>query len=289
MIRIAVHNIARLSHAKLPKSILIDDVRTPSDTSILSDLATSNYGDAWQTFLRKYTSMILRVVRNHVSDESRVMDVYLFVCEKLSESDFRRLRKYRADGPATFSTWLTTVIRNLVVDWHRSVHGRRRPPTVTSQLSDLESFVFRELYESGKTKVECLNSVPEEFGHVTESDLDSINARIHALLTPAKRWKLINRKPTVVPLDDVAEIDTRRPDSGEEDSPQAQALSEEEIERLEKAIARLDVDERIAIRLRFQENLTLDQVAQVLGIPSKYRVRILVNRALSKMRRILSD
>ncbi|NCF52978.1 hypothetical protein GWP57_15355, partial [Gammaproteobacteria bacterium] len=48
-------------------------------------------------------------------------------------------------------------------------------------------------------------------------------------------------------------------------------------------------DERIAIRLRFQENLTLDQVAQVLGIPSKYRVRILVNRALSKMRRILSD
>lgn len=270
-------------------SILIDDVSISSDTCFLSDLATADYGPAWQTFLRMYTSLILRVARHHEADESKVMDIYVFVCEKLSESDFRRLRKFRTDGSATFSTWLTTVVRNLCVDWHRSVHGRSRPSTMVLQLSDLESFVFRELYERGRTKVECLNSLPEEFGHVTERDLESINARIHAMLTPARRWRLMNRHPTVVPLDDSVGIDTRRRDSGADDSPQAQALSEEEIARLEQAIARLDADERLAIRLRFQEDLAFDQIAQAIGIKNKFRVRKLLNGALAKMRQFLSD
>jgi RNA polymerase sigma factor (sigma-70 family) len=256
---------------------------------LLSGLATTNRGAAWQTFLRKYSSLILHIVRRHEADESRVMDIYLFVCDKLSESDFRRLRKFKSDGSATFSTWLTTVTRNLCVDWHRSVHGRNRPSAITSRLSDLENFVFRELYEEGTTKAECLNSLPEEFSHVTAHDLKAINARIHTLLTPARRWKLMNQGPAVVPLDDVSGIDTSRLDTGADDSPRAEAISAEQTAGLERAIAGLDVDERLAIRLRFQEDLSFDQIAQALGISSKYRVRALINGALSKLRRVLTD
>lgn len=288
-IRCTLERESPLTQAVLPKSILIDKVSNPSDKKFLSDLATADYGAAWQTFLRTYTSLILRVARNHESDEIKVLDIYLFVCEKLSESEFRRLRKFKTDGPATFSTWLTTVVRNLCVDWHRSVQGRSRPSAITSQLSELESFVFRELYDKGKTKVECLNSVPQEFGHVTERDLDSINARIYTLLTPARRSILVNRNPTIVPLDDITGIDARRLESRVDDNPQAQALAAEEIARLEQAIAGLNVDERLAIRLRFQEDLSFEQIAQVIGIKSKYRVRNLINGALSKMRQLLSD
>ncbi|MDX1480425.1 MAG: sigma-70 family RNA polymerase sigma factor [Woeseiaceae bacterium] len=262
---------------------------TPSDTGFLSDLATAHSETAWQTFLRTYSSLILRVVRHHAKDERRVMDIYLFVCEKLSESRFRRLRKFRTDGSATFSTWLTTVIRNLCVDWHRSAHGRRRPPASLSRMSKLESFVFREMYECGRSKTECLNSLPERFGHVTESELYSINARIHSLLTPARRWQLANRFPTVVPLDERSESDAHLPTMDENDNPLLLALSAEQAARLEQAIAALDVDERLAIRLRFQEDLSLEQVARVVGLGSKYRVRLLINGALSKIRQSLTD
>lgn len=276
-------------HVTVLTSILIDEVSTPSDTGFLSDLATARCETAWQTFLRTYSTLIIRVVRHHADDERRVMDIYVFVCEKLSESGFRRLRKFRIDGTASFSTWLTTVIRNLCIDWHRGAHGRRRPSAILSQLSDIETFVFREMYERGRTKIECLNSVPDQFGHLTERDLDSINARIHSLLTPSRRWKLANRYPTVVPLDELPRADARQPNAFGGDNPQSLALSAEETARLERAIAGLNTDERLAIRLRFQEDLTLDQIAGVLGLSSKYRVRILMNGALSKIRRTLTD
>lgn len=268
---------------------LLDDVSTPSDTQFLADLATARCETAWQTFLRSHSSLILRVVRHHAADESRVMDIYLFVCEKLSESRFRRLRKFETNGPASFSTWLTAVIRNLCIDWHRSVHGRRRSPAILSQLSDIERFVFTQMYEGGKTKIECLNSLPEEFGPVSDADLDAMSARIHRLLTPVRRWKLATRNPTVVPLDDRSSRATIPAIGSEAENPQNRALAAEEAVRLEQAIAGLDVDERLAIRLRYQEDLTLDQIAQVLGLSSRYRVRLLINTALGRIRRSLVD
>ena len=276
-------------HANSPASILKEYVSTRSDTHFLSDLATANYGAAWQAFLRKYTSLILHVVRRHEADESRVMDMYLYVCEKLSESHFHRLRKFRTDGPATFSTWLTAVTRNLCIDWHRHMHGRYRPSAAISQLSDLEALVFTELYEHGKTKAECVHALPDKYAHVTEHEVEQINARIHSLLTPTRRWKLVNRQPTVVPLDEDTGVDRGHPEVGTDNNPQAQALSEEALARLEQAIARLDVDERLAIRLRFQEDLSYAEIAQALGISSKYRVRVLLNRGLSRLRRELAD
>jgi len=73
------------------------------------------------------------------------------------------------------------------------------------------------------------------------------------------------------------------------DDPQANLLSAEEITQLEQAIAKLEVNERLAIRLRFQEELSFDHIGQVIGISSKFRVRKLINGAVNKIRRALSD
>jgi RNA polymerase sigma factor (sigma-70 family) len=54
------------------------------------------------------------------------MDRYAYILERLQEDDCRRLRAFRADGPARFSTWLAVVARRLCYDHHRELFGRQR-------------------------------------------------------------------------------------------------------------------------------------------------------------------
>lgn len=54
------------------------------------------------------------------------MDRYAYILERLRDDDCRRLRAFRADGTALFTTWLVVVARRLCVDHHRTVYGRQR-------------------------------------------------------------------------------------------------------------------------------------------------------------------
>ena len=54
------------------------------------------------------------------------MDRYTYVLERLQEDNCRRLRAFRADGSARFTTWLVVVVRRLCFDHHRAVYGRQR-------------------------------------------------------------------------------------------------------------------------------------------------------------------
>lgn len=74
------------------------------------------------------------------------MDRYAFVLEKLREADFRRLRTFRSDAGARFSTWLTITARRLCLDYHRGVYGRVRD-TIQSDESLLVRRIRRNLLE----------------------------------------------------------------------------------------------------------------------------------------------
>ena len=52
------------------------------------------------------------------------MDAYAYVLDKLRADDFRRLRAFRPDSRARFSTWLVLVARRICVDWRRERYGR---------------------------------------------------------------------------------------------------------------------------------------------------------------------
>lgn len=81
---------------------------------------------AWEELIAQHTRLILAVARSFGGDSDEAMDRYALILEKLRESDFRRLRTFRPDAGARFSTWLTVAARRFCLDYHRARYGRVR-------------------------------------------------------------------------------------------------------------------------------------------------------------------
>ena len=77
------------------------------------------------------------------------------------------------------------------------------------------------------------------------------------------------------------ELDSNRADAGA--SPLEEAIGLEAIESYERALERLDADEREAIVLRIELGLSWAAVAEARGKPSPDAARVAVSRALLRV------
>jgi RNA polymerase sigma factor (sigma-70 family) len=81
---------------------------------------------AWEELIARHTRLLLAVAASFGGGHDAKMERYAYVLEKLREQDFRRLRVFKAQGSARFSTWLTVAARNLCLDYARAHYGRSR-------------------------------------------------------------------------------------------------------------------------------------------------------------------
>jgi RNA polymerase sigma factor (sigma-70 family) len=81
---------------------------------------------AWDELIARHTRLLLSVAASFGGGHDAKMERYAYVLEKLREHDFRRLRVFKAQGRARFSTWLTVTARNLCLDHTRAQYGRSR-------------------------------------------------------------------------------------------------------------------------------------------------------------------
>ncbi len=180
------------------------EMTAASIQEILVGLASGDANSAWNQFLSDYSPLILHLARRYENDDGRVMDCYVFVCEKLSDDGFGRLLKFRPDEPAKFRAWLTAVVGNLCIDWRRKEYGRPRPLRAIARLPELDRLVFHNLYDAGMTRLDCLNALSSQFTDLTEERIAEINSRIHSLLSSRQRWQLLARKRTTISLSEPA-------------------------------------------------------------------------------------
>src|SRR6266704_1525798 len=124
---------------------------------ILDRLGSDEFQQAWADFLETYSPNIFQTAKLFERDADPVADCFLFVCERLSEKGFRRLRSFKPGGSAQFTTWLRVVVRNLCMDWHRKEFGRHRVFQSIAKLGALEQEIFRCIYEQGLSQDESLN------------------------------------------------------------------------------------------------------------------------------------
>ena len=117
-------------------------------------------------------------------------DCYLFVCEKLCENNFHRLVSYKAEGSASFRSWLNVVVTNLCIDWRRQVHGRERPYAVIARLSQIEQLAFKYKFQRRMNLQTCLETLQMKFPDLTEMQLASAISRVNTSLTPSQHWLL---------------------------------------------------------------------------------------------------
>jgi RNA polymerase sigma factor (sigma-70 family) len=253
---------------------------------LLAGLASPDPSEAWNGFLLQYSPIILQLIRRYARDAVRTRDCYQFVCEALSDDHFRRLRSYRPEAGTKFRTWLATVVANLCIDWQRRKRGRFRPPRAVSRLPEREQLVYHCLYVRGLSRSECLRLLVPRFPDLTGQEIAAINARLFALIAPRHRWQLgvhAGAGDATLDLDQAGEIPAPGP------GPEQLAQLEQEHAHLAAAMARLPPGQRLLLRLRFEQDLTLSEVARLAGLQDPFRANRQIQAALVELARIMNE
>lgn len=252
----------------------------------IRELGSRNPERAWSEFLRVHASLIIQVVRLFERDQDQVADCFLFVCEQLSRRRFRRLRKFRPNGPAQFETWLRAVLRNLCLDWHRKEFGRQRIFRSIANLAPLEQEVFRCVYEKGFSPEYALAWLVPRFPQLNTGSLQTCIDRIEATLTPRQRWLLSmgSSRTTTCGLEDTEDrLIVQAADM--HGNPETQVALKEQRERLANALEKLSAGERLMLRLRFEEDLTFEQIARLFKLADAQTADRRIRQLLERVRK----
>jgi RNA polymerase sigma factor (sigma-70 family) len=95
---------------------------------------------AWDELIARHTRLILAAAHHFGGGQDAAMERYAYILEKLRENDFHRLRAFRTDGRARFSTWLTVASRRLCLDHYRIHYGRTRETRDPDTADSLRTF-----------------------------------------------------------------------------------------------------------------------------------------------------
>lgn len=230
---------------------------------LLRRLRSADAGSAWAEFLDRYASLIMNTASQFEYEQDRISECFLYACAQLNDNGFRRLLKFNTAGEAAFRTWLGSVVFNLCVDWHRREYGRASLLPAISALPAFDQSVYRMVIEQGMDKETCFQSLRADFPDLTRDLIARAVARVYALMTPRQRWQIAvrsrRRKTAYGPSPRESLEALPDPAMG----PELEAQKRQDLEVLQEAMSRLPADQRLLLRLRFQEGLTLKKIAQL--------------------------
>jgi RNA polymerase sigma factor (sigma-70 family) len=258
---------------------------------ILEQLGTKECEQAWAEFLEEFSPLILQTVRHFEREPDPAADCFLFVCERLCEKSFRRLRAFKPGGAAQFTTWLRVVARNLCLDWRRQEFGRHRIFQSVARLGKLDQEIFRCVFEQGLTQDDCLNFLLPHYPQLTMAELEAGVERVRSALTDRQLWLAGARRHTTVTLESDPEREPREPPELADPTPNAESVlvMSEQREAMEQALSTLSKPERLLIKLRFDEELTLQEIASVVGLKDAQTVDRRLHDVIERLRNAMAE
>ena len=220
----------------------------------LRALIRSDPDAGWRAFIDQYTPLLIGLIRRAgVTDRDETMEVYVLICERLSERRYERL-KAQDGARGSIGGWLAVVARHAVVDWIRSRKGRRRIFQSVQKLSESDQRVFELYYWDERT--------PGEIAEMQRSDLPSVLDaldRVQAVLSDRHRAELLSlafRSKAPVPID---ETDAAETVADPAPDPESNA-------RFESALRALPAEDAAIVRLKYIEGLTNSDIERAIGV-----------------------
>jgi RNA polymerase sigma factor (sigma-70 family) len=260
----------------------------PGIAELLQALGSQEPQPAWNSFLQTFSVSICEVVRWFERDADDAEDCFLYVCEQLSRKQFRRLRRFDPHGRASFLTWLRAVVRNLCLDWHRSRFGRYRVFQSVARLSDLDQQVFRYVCEQGFSAEQCTEALNPRFSGISTEQVEHSLQRLRNTLAPREMEQLDARRRRALLMNSggLGEAGCQEPIDPAPD-PEIQVAVQEGWDDVQRALARLAAPDRLLLLLRFDQELTLAQVARVLGLKDPQTADRRIREVLARVREYL--
>jgi len=195
----------------------------------------------------------------------------------LIDDDYATLRKFR--GESAFTTYLTVVLSTLFSAWRVREHGRWRPSAAARREGPLAVRLEAMVRRDGLRLDEAAERL-RTAGQTTLSDreLAALLARLpaHALPRPVPAGdEVLAETPAPAAAADLRALE------GE-----AEARRGEGEQALRRALETLEPEDRVMVRMRFWEELSVADIARGLGVAQKPLYRRM-ERVLARLRRQL--
>jgi len=251
---------------------------------LLVALQSEQAQTAWESFLTDYSDLIFGVIRRFTQDADHSGDCFLFVCGKLSDSNYRRLCSFRPDGRARFSTWLRAVVRNLCLDWYRSKFGRKQIFRFLASRPTIDQQVFQAAFQRGINAEEVLLDLSRKGYDVGFSEVERRIEELRSLLSARQLWLLSVARVPTTSLDSIPE------DSNDQDvidpapNPETVAILRENQTTLSQAFALISPSDQLLLRLRYFEGLGLQEVASLVGLKDPQTADRRIRGAINRLR-----
>lgn len=244
----------------------------------------------WKTRTLAHWEQINRMAVRRFGDTVLAEEAALSVMERLEENNWKRVRAYC--GKATFSTYLQVLTGRILEDFARSRFGRVRPPSWVKvlggvwsklfsalclerlQVPEAVEVVFQRQNVSSKKEIEeaaytLLGRIPgcgSEQGLEVEYDESNIeNSAVHFRTSGQMEDKELREV--------LAEILGLQTGEGV-------SLQEKSVARLKEMKITLLPEEKLLLRLCFQDDLSVVGAGKMIGLNR--------NQAYGKMRRLLA-
>lgn len=245
--------------------------------------------EAWHAFIGKYADLIFSLLRGMGFDYDQAMDRFVYVCEKLTEKDFRRLKAIQRTGSrGEIVPWLRQVVKRLAINWAWSEEGRRRLLKPIQKLSARDQRVFELYFWQGFSPVSIEERLRlEHFEEVTLSTVFEALDRIHSALSEKKIWRLVSnllRSQRMLALDDLqgdgsGALEPAAPAPNPEDL----FARKEQAQQIRKALATISTRAALMIQLRYDDSATVAEIAAIMNL-NESEVRKELQLALTKLR-----
>lgn len=171
---------------------------------------------------------------------------------RLVEDDYAKLRKFR--GESRFSTYLSTVLQYLFLDYRNNKWGRWRPSAAAERLGPLAIRLEELLYRDERPLREAIEVLRTAGVEESDSDLARLAARL------PQRYR-------------TDEVGVEEIDQAAVAAPPADAVLTGDAERLSEAVhgalRTLAATDRVITRMRFWDGMTVADIARALHMQQK--------------------
>jgi RNA polymerase sigma factor for flagellar operon FliA len=221
-------------------------------------------------------NQIIRTVgrRRHLSVAERE-DFASFVHLRLVEDDYAILRKFQ--NRSTLWTYLAAVIERLSLDFCTEKWGRWRPSAMAERLGPIAIVLERLVTRDAHTVEEAIEIVRTH--HDAGLSYDELR----------RMWDQLPVRARIMQVGEEAAEALSSTDTAEEHV--EDAARREEVERLQRALhdafAQIAAQDRVLIALRFDQDLSIVEIAQLTGssVPTLHRR---LDRSVKQLRAALT-
>lgn len=201
------------------------------------------------------------VGRRYRIREAELDDLESMVKLSIMTNGYRVLARFQ--GRCSLRTYLRTVVMRLVLDARRKEFGKWRASARARRHGPLAMTLERLIHQQGRSRDEAIQEVVSN--HPAATTRQALDQLVSCLPARRPRWS------AVADPGDLA--DFRSPDETPEDCLQRAggvALAQRAIEG---SLGGLSDSDLLLLRLRFEDELTIADIARILGLKAKHLYR----------------